>query len=102
MKWVTVVELVESGDVGGLVPVVDFLGDALGDLPRSLSRVGHRGARRRARESKKRGQHFGVRQISADRLRCAGVLDLDRNLAAVVQDGRDAPAQSKLPLPVGR
>jgi hypothetical protein len=82
---VAAVELVECGDVGGFVAVVDFFGDASGDLLRRRTQVGECGAGCRGRESIESSQQFGVGQIVADRFCRTGILDLHCNFAAVVQ-----------------
>ena len=85
---VVAVEIAEGGDVGGLVAVVDFLGDARGDFSVVCREVG-RASRylSRGSEPDKRRQQFGVGQIVADRLCRTGILDLDRYLAAVGNHG---------------
>ena len=85
-EGVAPIEVAERRDHVGFVPVVDLLGDPCsGFAGQRLDVDGHSGCR--AEEPEEGRDEFGVGEVVADRLCDTGVLDLDDDVAAVVQDG---------------
>ena len=76
-------QFAEGPDVGGLVSVVEFLGDPGGHFFGRTPHVGHVTRGGRLDEPKERHEQFGVREVVPDRLCHTGILNLDRHLTTV-------------------